>query len=349
MGMESREAISSTIQSADVLDALSNAEKFFWEHLSLTASKGNIIKVREAAISLALISAFRTSLGDKKNDGSSTMASLLGKIEYGIQTARPLFNILFLDISVALSLRRDMLDAIAHKFPPLQCPDDLQWPLLPPDGAVFPHPVKASSKFALSSVSDSESDDEDASHIKPKTVKNYWDATLARYQSQVLGSSVPSSNEATGLPHSWVIINISVTPDKSTFFISRQEGGSNANEPLIFCIPLKGRRDHGGGEENDTHLTFEGAIQEMRDIVQSSDECIKSAVNIKPDDDEARSNWWKTRGQLDVRMRELLENIEYCWLGAFKVRNSLSQQSVTDIRSAVNSQSTNVYIIRDDF
>lgn len=80
MGMGSKERVRSIAQSSDVVDALSNAEKFFWEHLSLTASKGNVIKVREAAISLVLIAAFRTSLGDNRINGSSNMASLLGMI-----------------------------------------------------------------------------------------------------------------------------------------------------------------------------------------------------------------------------------------------------------------------------
>ncbi|KAH9478241.1 Separin [Psilocybe cubensis] len=319
MGMESKESSPSPAQSADMVDALSSAEKFFWDHLSLTASKGSVIKVREAAISLALISAFRTSLGDKKIQGSSTMASLL-------------------DISVALTLRRDMLDAIANKFPSLQCPDDLQWPPLSPDGAALPRPVKSlSSKFSLSSLSDSESDSEDSSRFSTKAVKSYWKTTLARYQSQVLGSFIPSTNETTGLPQTWAVINISVTPDKSTLFISRQDGGLDATEPLIFCIPLKGRRDHGGGDEDDTYLTFDAAIQEMKDIVQSSDDCIKSAVDIKSDDDEAKSNWWKIRGELDVRMRELLENIEYCWLGAFKSilspRTPISPETTSELRN----------------
>lgn len=229
-------------------------------------------------------------------------------------------KVLFLsDISVALTLRRDMLEVVPHKFPPSQFIDDLQWPLLSDAGTSIPRLPSSSSKFLLAPESDSESDDDiDSPRVKDAAVKAYWDSVHAKYKPRALQVSQPFTPETSQLPSNWAVINITVTSDKGTLFISRQDGGSESKEPLIFCIPLKGRRDHGDGED-ENHLTFDGALQELQDIVRASDECTKSAVNIKADDDEARSNWWKTRGQLDVRMRELLENIEYCWLGAFKV------------------------------
>lgn len=206
-----------------------------------------------------------------------------------------------------------MLEAIGHKFPPKQPANDLQWPLFSADGTHLPQPPVA-TKFVLETDSE---DDEDDSTSKLE-VQNYWNARRAEHQSQVLSPSVLTSLETAGLPDTWSIINISVTPDKGTLFISRQDGGVQANEPLVFCIPLKGRRDHGNGDDEEEHLTFEGAIKELQDIVRSSDECTKSAVNIKADDEKARIGWWKQRGELDLRMKQLLENIEYCWLGAFK-------------------------------
>ena len=35
---------------------------------------------------------------------------------------------------------------------------------------------------------------------------------------------------------------------------------------------------------------------------------------------QAKIAWWDSRKQLDQRMKDLVENIEFCWLGAFKVR-----------------------------
>jgi len=314
MGMGSKTEIRlPTLPSVEVLDALANAEKLLWAHVGITAKTGNVIKIRETAMSLVLISAFRTSLGDRTTDGPTIMAALMGK-----DSSFPkgnYSNALSPDVSAALSLRRDMLEAIGHKFLPKQLVNDLQWPLLSADGTHLLQPSVA-TKFVLET--DSSTDEEGDSISKLEVVQNYWNRIRTEHQSQILNPSVLTSLETAGLPDTWSIINISVTPDKGTLFISRQDGGVQANEPLVFCIPLKGRRDHGNGDDEEEHLTFEDAIKELQDIVRSSDECTKSAVNIKADDEEARIGWWKQRGELDLRMKQLLENIEYCWLGAFK-------------------------------
>lgn len=80
--MGSKEDIRTIVSSVEVVDALANAEKLLWAHLNLTATKGNVIQVRDAAISLVLISAFRTSLGDRRVDVPSVMVSLLGMFHY---------------------------------------------------------------------------------------------------------------------------------------------------------------------------------------------------------------------------------------------------------------------------
>lgn len=205
-----------------------------------------------------------------------------------------------------------MLVAIQHKIPAGYL-DDLEWPLLSENGAVLPR--LTSSKSAVLSFSEEASDNW---QTMDRAIETYWKSVRTQYQSQILDFSTLSSSRTVGLPTNWTIISISVTHDNGTLFISRQEGGTKLTDPLIFCVPLNGRRDHGSGED-DKQLSFENAINELEAIVHSSNESTKVAINIKPDDGEARSDWWKQRSQLDVRMKELMENIEYCWLGAFKV------------------------------
>lgn len=79
MGMTSKRehAISPTAQ--DLLNILDNAAKLFWANLSL-AGNGSVPDVRSATISLALISAFRTSLGRSGKGESSIAAGLLGML-----------------------------------------------------------------------------------------------------------------------------------------------------------------------------------------------------------------------------------------------------------------------------
>jgi separase len=210
-----------------------------------------------------------------------------------------------------------MLEAIQHKFP-YQPTDDLQWPLLNSDGVSLPRPQPKVPR-QLSFVDDLDSD-EDESTTSNSPLAEYWNAVRTRYQSRILDPSSLSTSQMIGLPSNWTVIHINVTEDKSTLFITRQEGGEDCRSPLIFCVPLKGRRDSGNGQDEEEHLTFENALDELKDVVRLSDEGTKSAIHIKADDQKARTSWWKTRVELDTRMRELLENVEFCWLGAFKVR-----------------------------
>ncbi|KAJ3513288.1 hypothetical protein NMY22_g15087 [Coprinellus aureogranulatus] len=50
--------------------------------------------------------------------------------------------------------------------------------------------------------------------------------------------------------------------------------------------------------------------------------------------------WWKGRHALDLRLKELLENIEFCWLGAFKTilspRPNLTSQQLSDLRTQLD-------------
>jgi separase len=217
---------------------------------------------------------------------------------------------LILDASVAITLRRDILGATQDKFPAL-VGNDLQWPIMGADRIqnLRPH-TKASPKFSF--------DDDDNQDSDERSLKSYWNSIRSRYQTRKLDISSLSVSQMIGLPLNWTVININVTEDKSMLFVTRQEGGDIPREPLIFCIPLKGRRDNGSGEDEEENLTFGDALEEFNDIVKLSDEGTKAAAHIK-DDQEARATWWKQRGELNARMRELLENIEFCWLGAFKV------------------------------
>lgn len=212
-----------------------------------------------------------------------------------------------------------MLVAIQHKVPAVYL-DDLEWPLLSEDGTVLPRLITSKSTRFNPVLSFSDSEDEEAlsdRQTMDRAIQTYWESIRAKYQSQILDFSTLSSSRTVGLPVNWTIISISLTHDNGTLFISRQ-GGIKPTNPLIFCVPLNGRRDHGSGED-DKQLSFENAIKEFEAIVHASNESTKVAINIKPEDGQARSDWWKQRSQLDVRMKELMENIEYCWLGAFKV------------------------------
>jgi separase len=78
MGMTSAKAMSPTPGSQEISVILNNAEQLFWSDLALIARRGQVPQVREAAISLALIRAFQTSLGKSGLEGPVLAARLLG-------------------------------------------------------------------------------------------------------------------------------------------------------------------------------------------------------------------------------------------------------------------------------
>lgn len=66
-------------------------------------------------------------------------------------------------------------------------------------------------------------------------------------------------------------------------------------------------------------MPFDGAVRELREIIRLSDEGARGAMAAAEGGKEARIRWWAERVELDKRMKLLLEDIEFCWLGAFKV------------------------------
>ncbi|KAJ7653310.1 cysteine peptidase C50 [Mycena polygramma] len=314
MGMSTDKALTLSPSTVDILHTLDHAEQLFWLDFTLFSRRGDASRVREAVVSLALIRALQTSLGKSGNQDPVLVAGLL-------------------DVSSAVTISREMLEAIQHKFPASTMVDDLQWPLASRSGSPISRTQdtvhsRFRSRSSLGSeldVSDDEFDDDESS------LRDYWESVRTKYQSQAPDISTLSASQMSGLPQNWTVVHISVTDDKSTLFVTRQHGGNATAAPLVFCVPLKGRRD----DEEDQHLTYEDALREFNDIVKLSDEGTRGAVHVK-DDPAARAGWWKERTALDTRMRELLENIEFCWLGAFKTilspRTNLTPAAISDLR-----------------
>ena len=88
-----------------------------------------------------------------------------------------------------------------------------------------------------------------------------------RYHSLLNHPLTDPLSKMADLPGNWTVININITADKNTLFCCQCEGGERSSDPLIFCIPLKSRRDHGNGNDNEEYLTFDGTLQELQDII----------------------------------------------------------------------------------
>ncbi|EMD38775.1 hypothetical protein CERSUDRAFT_92811 [Gelatoporia subvermispora B] len=310
IGMSGAKATPLSPAAQDALGALLAAEKLFWSDFTATSSRGSVIDARDAAILLTSVKALQTSLGKSSTETSAFVARLL-------------------DLATSLTLRRELLETLQHKFPDWQNLDDLRWPSVNGSSTVVPLTRKL-AKLNLRFDSDEEADASD----EESDMKDFWTTIRKKYQSQSLDLAVLTAPRSTSLPAHWTVVNISITEDKNTMFISRQRHNS---QPLVFCLPLKGRREN---VEDEQHLTFDDALEELKEIIRLSDEGTRQAANVHKDDRKARAAWWTDRRALDQRMRELLENIEFCWLGAFKTilgpPRAIPTADLTTLRSRIS-------------
>jgi separase len=80
MGMSSKTTIQRMLPINDVLNALDSAEKYFQDNIALTGKTGDIVQLRNGAVSLTLVKAFQTSLGRLEDRNAVYAASLLGTL-----------------------------------------------------------------------------------------------------------------------------------------------------------------------------------------------------------------------------------------------------------------------------
>ncbi|KAG8988816.1 hypothetical protein FRB93_003969 [Tulasnella sp. JGI-2019a] len=313
LGMSSGEGVSVPTSTAELFACLSNAEKFFWAGLELSSSRGEVHQFREAALSLMLIRAFQTSLGKGGKNGSVIAAALL-------------------DVSSSVTLRRELIECIDYKFRDPATTDDLVWPAVNTNGSQPPHEMPVARRALFTNESDNEDDDEPDSE---NSLQAYWQSVKARYRAETMDAAALAAPQADHLPEDWTVIHISVSEDKQTLYISRQRARS---EPLIFCLPLNRQGKREGVDDEDEGFSYDKAVEEMEDIIRLNDDTAKSAKDLA--DKEARAGWWADRAKLDARIKALLENIEYCWLGAFKTilgePSGTSPEQLTALRTKMN-------------
>ncbi len=204
------------------------------------------------------------------------------------------------DVSCSMTLARELVEAIDNKLSELRPTPDICWPSNKPT-AVKP---KQSG------------DDEEASDFNEFAgfrYQEYWQSVRERYINFEPTLEYLTRRPVDALPDNWSVVSISTTEDKTALLVSRQRPH---RESLTFCIPLSrhGRKE---GDDEEQQLSYSNAIAELEEIVSASNAQAKEAVHIHGR--EAKASWWAERRILNQRMKELVENIEFCWLGGFKV------------------------------
>ncbi|ORX39637.1 cysteine-type endopeptidase [Kockovaella imperatae] len=287
---------------------LERSQDAYLRALEMSAASGRVEEVRSACLSLALLRAFQTSLGQGSEIITAAAAEMLAS-------------------TPAITLHRELLEKIEHKLAdgPL---DDTKWPVLkravtmdhPTSVADSSTPVKGAENIdeaCLVLSSSPKQTDRDSAY------REYWKSVRARYRASFLQVD---QEQVDSLPAEWVIVTINVTEDKNTMFISRHQ---RDREPLVFTLPLdrQGRRD---GEAEEDLFTFDAAKEQMKRIIDESNDGARNAKHVTSQ--AGKTAWWEKRYSLDKQLKELVANLEFCWLGAFKTilspRPALSQSAL---------------------
>lgn len=115
------------------------------------------------------------------------------------------------------------------------------------------------------------------------------------------------------LPDSWTIMTIDICSETGDLLISKLNKQSGY-EPIFARLPLNRMSNL---EKGNLVFDFNTAVEKLNDIINKSNESIKPAVTSSIKSKEDRKNWWRLRFSLDLEMKELLDDMEHKWLGAF--------------------------------
>jgi separase len=116
------------------------------------------------------------------------------------------------------------------------------------------------------------------------------------------------------IPNSWTTVSLTLSEDHNELYIVRYR----ANQaPFLLRLPMT-RNKMQDMEEDEESPTFdyESGKAELQEIIELSNySCSKPPSAMTP---ETKQSWWEEREALDLRMQELIINIENIWLGGFK-------------------------------
>ena len=116
------------------------------------------------------------------------------------------------------------------------------------------------------------------------------------------------------IPNSWTTVSLTLSEDHNELYIVRYR----ANQaPFLLRLPMTRNKmqDIEDDEESPT-FDYESGKAELQEIIELSNySCSKPPSAMTQ---ETKQSWWDEREALDLRMQELIVNIENIWLGGFK-------------------------------
>ncbi|CAG8612987.1 8288_t:CDS:10, partial [Gigaspora rosea] len=200
----------------------------------------------------------------------------------------------YLEMTRALTAKRQMIANLKEKLRFSLIYDDMQWP-----------------KQIATSVCLDDKDCEDDLSDETESQKEFLKILLKQYTSELSLTYEQFQSEFLDiLPHNWAVCSISIDIETNDMYICRYQ---RKTSPLLLRLPLK-RQSIREGDEGG--FTYSDAIKEFNEILELSNQSMRAGKMSQTKHEKIE--WWKERSQLDLRLKELLDNIEDCWLGGFK-------------------------------
>ena len=113
--------------------------------------------------------------------------------------------------------------------------------------------------------------------------------------------------------HSYNVISVDICPVTHHLLLTKIESNTNRHTHLRLPLNRTNSRDL-----DALHFTFTDASEELKSIIEESNNSTSLDVTTNINTKEERKNWWELRYKLDERMKTLLENIEACWFSGFR-------------------------------
>ncbi|CAG8464478.1 7082_t:CDS:10 [Acaulospora colombiana] len=204
---------------------------------------------------------------------------------------------LYLEMSKALTAKREMVTALNEKLKPPLSYNDMRWP----------------PQLSNSTCSDNILVSKDAEILDEETMSRMdFIRTLSdKYKNERLLTHeefIPEFSDI--LPHNWTVCSISIDVETNDMYVCRYRREA---VPLLLRLPLKRQSSREGEDEG---FSYDDVIGEFNEILELSGQSMRVGKEYQTKQEKLK--WWKERKKLDERMKNFLENIENCWFGGFK-------------------------------
>lgn len=112
------------------------------------------------------------------------------------------------------------------------------------------------------------------------------------------------------IPPSWTVLSLSLSESHDEIRIARVRSGQS---PFILALPLN---RHNARDSEEDAFGFDIGKDELLEIIHLTNYSTHNNHDLAKKG--AKSEWWKVRAALDVRLKGLLCNMENLWLGGFR-------------------------------